>query len=64
MPYYKCSKCHHEWETVTYGFVYCTWCFQDDKSVNIGIMLEKETPLSRMLKSKSFKKMIREMCQI
>ncbi len=37
MPYVKCSKCHHEWETISLK-ENCRWC----KSP-IGKVLEEES---------------------
>ena len=45
MPYVKCSKCHHEWETVDEE-ENCDWCGEP-----IGKVLETVTPLERMLNS-------------
>ena len=43
MPYYKCSECHHEWEdTIERN---CDWC-----GANNPIILEGETPLSKLVK--------------
>ena len=42
MPLWKCKKCHHEWEGSTTD-KQCDWC-----GVPGGI-LEKETPLERMI---------------
>lgn len=43
MPYVKCSNCHHEWESVDEEDK-CDWC-----GAPIGKVLEKMTPLERML---------------
>jgi DNA-directed RNA polymerase subunit RPC12/RpoP len=42
MPYYKCSKCHHEWED--YRSRKCDWCGAKP------ILLEEETPLEKFIK--------------
>jgi len=49
MPYVKCSKCMHEWETTDLK-ENCRWC----KSP-IGKVLEEKTPLERMLMPKPMK---------
>lgn len=43
MPYVHCSRCDHEWETTDLKEK-CDWCGHP-----IGRVLEKETPLERML---------------
>lgn len=43
MPYYHCSKCHHEWEDSQEST--CDWCGAVDPQV-----LEEKTPLERMVK--------------
>jgi hypothetical protein len=42
MPYYKCSKCHHEWED--FQERKCDWCGTDKPT-----LLEKETPLEKLV---------------
>lgn len=47
MPYWKCGKCHHEYEGMEPRD--CDWCgFQKEKSIK----LEEYTPLETMLKDK------------
>lgn len=41
MPYYHCSKCHHEYEG--YDNQKCDWCGADNPKV-----LEEKTPLEKM----------------
>jgi len=43
MPYYKCSKCHHEWENSEERN--CDWCGSDKP-----IILEEKTPLEKFVK--------------
>lgn len=43
MPYVKCSKCMHEWETTNLKEK-CRWC-----KAPIGNVLEEETPLEKMM---------------
>ena len=43
MPYVKCSKCHHEWETTDLK-ENCRWCESP-----IGKVLEEETPMEKMM---------------
>ncbi len=43
MPYWKCSKCHHEWEST--GRRKCDWCGADNPK-----MLEEETPFEKFIK--------------
>lgn len=38
MPYWKCTKCHHEWEG---SHNICDWCSSE------GYILEEETPLEK-----------------
>ncbi len=42
MPYYKCSKCHHEWEDIIKRN--CDWCGAKPS------VLEEETPLEKFVK--------------
>jgi len=42
MPYYHCSKCHHEWEGSQERV--CDWC-----GAVAGRVLEEKTPLERMI---------------
>lgn len=51
MPYWGCSKCHHEWEGGSEDKV-CDWCGGD------GHVLEAETPLAKFLGDKDFIKHI------
>ena len=44
MPHFKCSKCHHEWDSV-FPDSKCDWCGEK------GIVLEERT---------SFEKFVRE----
>jgi hypothetical protein len=44
MPYVKCSKCHHEWETADMSSK-CDWC-----GAAIGQILEKVTPFEKCIK--------------
>ena len=46
MPYVKCSKCHHEWETTDCQSE-CDWC-----GAPAGRILEDATSLERMLKDR------------
>ena len=43
MPYYKCRKCHHEWEGS--HCQKCDWC-----GVDKPIILEEKTPLAKFVK--------------
>jgi NAD-dependent SIR2 family protein deacetylase len=43
MPYYKCSKCHHEYED--WRARKCDWC-----GAKKPIVLEGETPLSKLVR--------------
>ena len=40
MPYWKCGKCHHEWEAV--GKRKCNWC-----GFSTPVKLEGKTPLEK-----------------
>lgn len=45
MPYYGCTKCHHEFEHIPYegeGPPKCDWCGAKVR------VLEKQTPLEKM----------------
>ena len=60
MPYWKCGKCHHEFEAVTLvdkkdgeGYVCCDWCD------GYAYILEEETPLEKML-SHGIEKLLKE----
>jgi hypothetical protein len=41
MPYWKCTKCHHEWEG---SHNICDWCKSE------GYILEEETALEKSMK--------------
>ena len=45
MPYYHCSKCHHEFESILVDekTLKCNWCGADKP-----IVLEEKTPLEKM----------------
>lgn len=43
MPYFHCSKCHHEWEGPEEETT-CDWCQADNTRI-----LEEQTPLEKML---------------
>ncbi len=45
MPLLKCGECHHEWESVRDDDL-CDWCGAP------SYVLEKETPLKKMLNDK------------
>jgi len=42
MPYYKCGKCHHEWEDTEPRA--CDWC-----DYPTPVVLEDSTPFEKML---------------
>jgi hypothetical protein len=47
MPYYHCSKCHHEWEGSIEEILEgakCDWC-----GAPAGEILEEQTPLEKMV---------------
>jgi len=54
MPYVKCSKCMHEWETNNLK-ENCDWC-----KAPIGKVLEERTPLERMFDRKSYQEWLDE----
>jgi hypothetical protein len=46
MPYFKCSKCHHEWEgSINIHKEKCEWCGAPGK------VLEEKTPLEKLIDS-------------
>ena len=51
MPYYKCTQCHHEFEGAGASTL-CDWCGAP------STVLEKETPLEKMCKPKTIKKLL------
>lgn len=47
MPLFKCSKCHHEWES-TKGRDTCSWCFSD--GIKIRDLTEMELTFGSSLR--------------
>jgi hypothetical protein len=46
MPHWKCTECHHEWDSANRFFDVCDWCGA------CGTTLEIETAFERFLKGR------------
>ena len=61
MPIFKCTKCHHEWESSRKPIdppPICSWCYQDDGSVVVGYIIQERTALEQMLYDGSWREII------
>jgi hypothetical protein len=43
MPHWKCTECHHEWDSTLQYFDLCEWCSHP------GAILEEKTAFERWL---------------